>query len=361
MKISKTTADTVKRFIDAQNNLIVQHSDFSLRALHDMAEAGSIDLDPHYQRRDRWKQDKQSALIESFILNVPVPPVYLSEDDFGKYSVIDGKQRITAIRDFLSGRLKLTGLKKFRELENQTYATLPKEIQNALSVRPYIRVITLLKQTDPQLKYEVFLRLNTGGERLLPQEIRNVAFSGPLNDLLLRLSESKFLKSRMKIKDHNSTSYRKMEDLEHVLRFFTIKDRWQSIGQILSEEMDEFMRSNRNLDDVQIHKYQRSFIESLDACECIWGEKAFYKPQESGWRAQFISPMYDAQMVACAQFSKAKIETIVSHKSSVVRAFSKTYRDDPEFQKAVSQSTNNPASIQKRIASVITILEEFCK
>jgi len=361
MKTPKENSDTVKRFIDAQNNLIVQHSDFSLRALHDMADAGSIDLDPHYQRRDRWKPAKQSALIESFILNVPVPPVYLSEDDFGKYSVIDGKQRITAIRDFLSGKLKLTGLKKFRELENQTYASLPKEIQNALSVRPYIRVITLLKQTDPQLKYEVFLRLNTGGERLLPQEIRNVAFSGPLNELLLKLSGSKFLKSRMKIKDHNSTSYRKMEDIEHVLRFFTIKDRWQGIGQILSEEMDEFMRRNRNLNATQLQEYERSFIQCLDACEKIWGDKAFYKPQGEGWRAQFISPMFDAQMVACAQFSKSKIASILSHKSSVIRAFSKAYRDDAEFQKAVSQSTNNPASIQKRISSVVKILEAFCK
>jgi uncharacterized protein with ParB-like and HNH nuclease domain len=326
-----------------------------------MAQAGSIDLDPHYQRRDRWKPDKQSALIESFILNVPVPPVYLSEDDFGKYSVIDGKQRITAIRDFLSGNLKLTGLKKFRELENQTYGSLPKEIQNALAVRPYIRVITLLKQTDPLLKYEVFLRLNTGGERLLAQEIRNVAFSGTLNDLLLKLSGSKFLKSRMKIKDHNSTSYTKMEDIEHVLRFFTINDRWQGIGQILSEEMDEFMRRNRNLNPGQIQDLEKIFIKSLNACEQIWGEKAFYKPQENGWRAQFISPMFDAQMVACAQFSKPQVEKIVGNKSSVVRAFCKQYREDSEFQKAVSQSTNNPASISKRISSVVNILRQFCK
>ncbi len=102
--------------------------------------------------------------------------------------------------------------------------------------------------------------MNTGGERLLAQEIRNVAFSGPLNDLLLKLSGSKFLKSRMKIKDHNSTSYRKMEDIEHVLRFFTINDRWQGIGQILSEEMDEFMRRNRNLDDGQIQDLEKIFI-----------------------------------------------------------------------------------------------------
>src|SRR5664279_826539 len=106
-------AETLQRFIDAQNNLVVQHSDFSLRALFDMANSHAIDLAPHYQRRDRWKPDKQSALIESFILNVPVPPVYLSEDEFGKYSVIDGKQRLTAIRDFLAGDLRLRGLARF--------------------------------------------------------------------------------------------------------------------------------------------------------------------------------------------------------------------------------------------------------
>ena len=220
--------NTVQRFIDAQNNLVVQHSDFSLRALFDMANNQSIDLKPHYQRRDRWKVEKQSALIESFILNVPVPPVYLSEDDFGRYSVIDGKQRITAIKDFLAGSLRLQNLKNFSELEGFRFTDLPPQIQNALSVRPYIRVITLLKQTDPLLKYEVFLRLNTGGEKLLPQEIRNVAFSGALNDLLLKLSSSTFLWKQMKIKNAQSTAYRKMEDVEHVLRFFTILDRWKN-------------------------------------------------------------------------------------------------------------------------------------
>jgi hypothetical protein len=165
--------DTVRRFIEAQHNLVVQHSDFSLRAIFDMAARGSVDLEPHYQRRERWKPEKQSALIESFILNVPVPPVYLSEEDFGRYSVIDGKQRLTAIRDFLSDSLKLRGLTRFRDLEGSSFSDLPLEIQNALVVRPYIRVITLLRQTDPNLKYEVFLRLNTGGEKLLAQEIRN--------------------------------------------------------------------------------------------------------------------------------------------------------------------------------------------
>ncbi len=354
------STDTVKRFVDAQNNLVVQHSDFSLRALHDMATSESIDLQPHYQRRDRWKPDKQSALIESFILNVPVPPVYLSEDDFGKYSVIDGKQRITAIRDFLAGNLKLVDLKRFKELEGHFFRDLPPQIQNALSVRPYIRVITLLKQTDPQLKYEVFLRLNTGGEKLLAQEIRNVAFSGPLNDLLFELSSAKFLWDRLKIKGETSNAYRKMEDVEHVLRFLTISDRWKTIGHIPSEEMDSYMRDNRTASKAKLNELRTKFQSSLDACERIWGTKAFYKPKTGGWRGQFISPLFDAEMVAASLFTRSQINKIVKKRESVIRAFVKAFNDDLPFAKSISQSTNNPSSVNKRITTVADILKAFC-
>lgn len=108
----------------------------------------------------------------------------------GICSVCLGKLRArTAWRD-----LKLKGLKKFPELDGLAYSQLPTPLQNALTVRPYIRVTTLLKQSDSRLKYEVFLRLNTGGDKLKAQEIRNVAFSGPLNDLLFELSENQILK-----------------------------------------------------------------------------------------------------------------------------------------------------------------------
>lgn len=351
------STDTVKRFIDAQNNLVIQHSDFSLRALFDMAENDSIDLKPHYQRRDRWKREKQSALIESFILNVPVPPVYLSEDDFGKYSVIDGKQRITAIRDFLGRRLKLFGLKRFKELEGAGFDDLPNQIQNALSVRPYIRVITLLRQTDPMLKYEVFLRLNTGGEKLLAQEIRNVAFSGSLNDLLFELSSTEFLWQRMKIKNQTSTAYQKMEDVEHVLRFFTLDERWKNTGQVASEEMDSFMRDNRDASESRLSGLRSKFLTSLETCKNIWGSKAFYKPQGSGWRGQFISPIFDAEMVAASQFTASQVARLVRNREAIIAAFMKTFRDDPLLVKSVSQATNNPASVKKRISTTLDIMK----
>ena len=76
--------EIVDRFKIAQSSLVIQQSDFSLAAINDMVERDSIDISPHYQRRDRWSPEKQSALIESFLLNVPVPPVYLSEDEYGQ-------------------------------------------------------------------------------------------------------------------------------------------------------------------------------------------------------------------------------------------------------------------------------------
>jgi hypothetical protein len=352
--------ETLERFISAQNNLVVQHSDFSLRALHDMAASGSIELDPHYQRRDRWSVDRQSALIESFILNVPVPPVYLSEDDFGQYSVIDGKQRITAIRDFLAGKFRLQGVQNFTELEGLNFSSLPAQIQNALSVRPYIRVITLLKQTDPQLKYEVFLRLNTGGEKLLPQEIRNVAFSGPLNDLLFELSSNVFLRDRLKIRNASSPAYQAMEDVELVLRFFTFQEGWQNIGQSPSREMDRFMRLHRNAKPPMCAELRAKFLSCLKACEEIWGTHAFHKPTGAGWREQFIAPLYDAEMVAVSQFTPKQLAKITSAKAKVVSSFIKTFREDDAFSKSVNQATNNLSNVRKRITAVTDILKAFC-
>ncbi|MBX3751030.1 MAG: DUF262 domain-containing protein [Opitutaceae bacterium] len=348
--------DTLARFIDAQNNLVVQHSDFSLRALHDMAASGSIDLAPHYQRRDRWSSEKQSALIESFILNVPVPPVYLSEDDFGRYSVIDGKQRITAIKAFLGGELRLKGLSKFHELEGCRFSDLPAQIQNALSVRPYIRVITLLKQTDPYLKFEVFLRLNTGGEKLRAQEIRNVAFSGQLNDLLIRLSRTPFLWRQMKIRNEKSTSYRSMEDVEHVLRYFTLASKWQNIGQGLADEMDAFMVRHREASGPELLALEKQFIYSIEGCEKIFGRHAFKKPQGAGWRDQFISPLFDAEMVAVSLLNPGQVQRVAARSDGVLQSLMDVYRDDLIFAKSVSQATNNPASVARRIQTVSGIL-----
>ena len=100
----------VRAFNAAQSRLVVQTADLPLGTLADMVETNAIDLQPGFQRRERWRHDKQSALIESFLLNVPVPPIYLAEESNGTYTAIDGKQRLKAINDYLKGRYTLRGL-----------------------------------------------------------------------------------------------------------------------------------------------------------------------------------------------------------------------------------------------------------
>jgi len=345
---------TENRFLKAQNSLVVQQSDFSLLTISQMVESKAIDIKPHYQRRERWNIDKQSALIESFLLNVPVPPVYLSEDDYGTYSVIDGKQRISAICDFMSGKLALTNLKEFSELNGTKFERLSTQLSNALKVRPYIRVITLLKQSDPSLKYEVFLRLNTGGERLSAQEIRNVAYSGKFNEMLYELSKNEFLRDRLKIENDKSNAFRSMEDLEHILRYFTIRSKWKSIKKTLMLEMDEFMKENREAKTVE---FKKSFNRSISACQNIWGIHAFQKPIKNGWRDQIISPLFDAEMVAVSLMTDKEIEILISKRTKVISKTNSIFKYDEDFVKSVSQSTNNASATKKRVERMHQLLK----
>ena len=236
----------VTSFHEAQSKLVVQTADLPLGTLADMVESGAIDLQPGFQRRERWGVDKQSALIESFLLNVPVPPVYLAEEADGTYTAIDGKQRLRAIADYISGRFALKNLEQLTDAAGIRFEGLPTEITNALRLRPFLRVVTLLKQTDPLLKYEVFLRLNRGGEALNPQEIRNVAFRGPMNDAIYSLSGREFLRQQLKIENDRSSAYREMNDAEYVLRFLTLLERIDGFSGSLVREMDDFMRRRQH-------------------------------------------------------------------------------------------------------------------
>ena len=256
----------LETFLKAQDRLVYQTADLSLGSLSGMAtkrhgkKSAPIDLDPDFQRRERWPVEKQSALIESFLLNVPVPPIYLAESAAGQYSVVDGKQRITAIYQFMGEGLRLRGLESFTELEGCCFGDLPEELRNALEIRPYVRVVTILKQSDPSLKFEVFTRLNKGGEAMLPQELRKVAYRGALSDLIFRLSENKVLRRQLKITGKTSPAYVRLEDAEYVLRFFTFSENWEKFSGALREETDKYKKRNQFSKEERIGELEKSFF-----------------------------------------------------------------------------------------------------
>jgi hypothetical protein len=219
----------------------------------------------------------------------------------------------------------------------------------------------LLKQSDPNLKYEVFLRLNTGGEKLKPQEIRNVAYSGTLNNLLFDLSDNHFLKKKLKITGKKSPAYRSMDDLEHILRFFTLKENWQNIGQVLSTEMDKYMAENQNAGTARINNLKRAFEEAIRLCESLWGNAAFNKPSGNTWRSQLISPLYDAQMIAASMLTNAQKQRLATKSSSVKQKTKELFQNDPSFVKSVTQATNNPNNVKERISKMHDLLIEATK
>jgi len=183
---SKKPSDSDRRLNDDEIN--VKYGKRELRIVTEMnreqlpnfvealKRSGWMELRPFYQRRPRWDPIRQSKLIESFIMNIPVPPLFVYESDLAKYEVMDGQQRITAIRDFYTNKLKLEGLEQWPELNGRIYDKLPSEIKKGIDRRS-ISYIVLLKESavtseeEALLRQQVFERLNTGGIKLSQQEI----------------------------------------------------------------------------------------------------------------------------------------------------------------------------------------------
>jgi uncharacterized protein with ParB-like and HNH nuclease domain len=196
-KQSPTTDNEIeKAYQNLSFRVIYQSNNFFLPQIKDLINSKEvINLRPEYQRRLRWSTKKKSLLIESLLLNIPVPPVFFFESDLARYEVMDGQQRLNAIHDFLENNFALTGLEKLNFLDGRRYNKLPPKLRRGLD-RASISAIVLLQETktdvsDPfSVRRYVFERLNTGGENLNPQEIRNSIFRGPFNDLVHRISQA---------------------------------------------------------------------------------------------------------------------------------------------------------------------------
>lgn len=361
------SSQIVKKFASAQEDLVLQTADYPLSVFKQMADGGTLDLSPTFQRRDRWNETKRSQLIESFLLNVPVPPVYFAEEGVGKYSVIDGKQRLSSGVSFINNEFKLEGLENFKELNGLSYSQLPSDLQSAISARPYLRVVILLKQSSPELKYEVFRRLNRGGVKLNDQEIRNSVYRGPLNSMIYELSENPFLRKNLKIesgKEKKSAAYREMTDAEYVTRFFALRQGWKEYSGGLRETLDNFMDEHKHASHEELEQLRKSFERALSNAEAIFGEDAFKRPQNGTFRNQTTSAMFDSEMIAIDMLSDSEIRTLADKSEQVREQLIRGYEsgeaagvDFSSFPKHVTQATNTRSFVISRIKT----MHEFLK
>lgn len=343
--------DPVEFWEQKQRELVVSVVDYNLSTLADLVSNKTIDTSPKYQRRFRWDQRRQSMLIESFLMNVPVPPIFLNEDEYGKYSVIDGKQRLTAVADFLAGKLELSGLEIFAEINGKVFSDLPPKLQSVMRTRPTLRAIIILRQSDKDIKFEVFRRLNTGGVRLNPQEIRNSAFPGRFNDLILELSDNKHFHHLLGIKNkRKSALYQEMRDVEFVLRFFTFKDQWQDFTGSMKRLMDRYMDDNQDMPEHRIQDLKKEFLLTLELVDAAFGEHAFkrWQPEKNSWRSQVLASLYDAEMIGVQGFS---IDQISGKRDSILEGLKGLFLNE-EFRKSIDAATNTVVNFRTRVEMV---------
>lgn len=348
----ETDQSVIEDFLRAQQAAVLEIADQGLISLSQLVESGAIDVAPSFQRRDRWDAARQSLLIESFLTNIPVPPVYLAEDvaQLGSYAVIDGKQRLTAISLFFSDRLVLRGLTRLEKLNGLRYSHLPTAIRNPLGMKN-LRITTLLRQSDEELKHEVFLRLNTGGEILNAQEIRNVAYRGTLNDLIYDLAENEFLRAQFKVVPPSSPAYRQMTDAEFVLRFLSLAHGWREFTGGLREELDRFMLENRFAKPSEIKGLGTRFQRCITTSEAIWASHAFKR----GNRDQALAGLYDAQMIALDELTDGE-HTVLIRRRTAVRKITEKLFDDPQFDESVRRATNTPQRLRYRAEQTLYAL-----
>lgn len=347
--------DPIEFWEKKQRELVVSVVDYNLSTLADLVSDNIIDTDPKYQRRFRWDTKRQSMLIESFLMNVPVPPIFLNEDEYGKYSVIDGKQRLRAITEFLAGRLELKNLQVFGEINGQTFNDLPQKLQSAFKTRPTLRAIIILSQSDKDVKYEVFQRLNTGGVKLNPQEIRNSAYPGLLNDLILELSVHKKFHHLLGIKNKNKSAiYQEMRDAEFVLRYFTFRDKWEDFKGSMKRIMDKYMNENQHLLQPSIEVMGAEFLSTLDLVEAAFGEHAFRRwiPEKNQWRGQVLASLYDAEMLGIREFTLGQIK---GKRKEIIEGLKALFEDET-FRKSIDAATNTVLNFRTRVEAVRNML-----
>jgi len=328
-------------------------------------------LRPEYQRRLRWDDTKKSRLIESFIMNVPVPPVFLYEVNLGSYEVMDGQQRLNAIVDFLQGRFELTGLKIWPSLNGRSFARLPPMVRRGLE-RAKVSSITLMSDSsassgdDMDLRAQVFERLNTGGERLNPQELRNSLFSGSFNRLIVELAKLPEFSNAWDIPSHqehtrsdgtsdqilrDNNLFKRMLDVEIVLRFFAFRDDNLISGSVRAM-LDNTMKSLRGADDAAISVMRADFVETLATALSVFGEALFRLPPPQGrTKGPLSRPIYDAEMVAIFRLRHRRDEILAKAPDVSASVLALASQGAEKYELMVGRG-NTAALIRERIALV---------
>lgn len=329
----------------------------SLDSIIDRIRHDEIDMNTDFQREtDLWKQEQMSRLIESILIRFPLPVFYFDASDINKWLIVDGLQRLSAIKKFVvDEELSLSGLEFLSDLKGKKYSELHRSYQRRLK-ECQILTYQIRPGTPAEVKYSIFRRINTGGMQLNNQEIRH-AMSNP--------RERKFLKDCASLETMAklipSTS-RRMQNQELALRFFSFylldyEQARKDIAHFLDAGLTEI--SHKSAEKQTILK--QLFTETLTVSYQIFGERAFEKQlEDDGTKRRKNASLFEVWTVNIAQCTSEEREVLLKQKDMLLAKYRNLLQQDSDFFDAISYHTQKPENvrirhdrIQKLIADVL--------
>jgi len=334
--------------------------DISFNELLDMYESDELIISPEYQRLFRWDKVKQSRFIETLMLELPLPPIFVIEIEEGKFELIDGLQRISSYLNFRGvlyrdkEALELIGCDIIPELNGHKYNDFPSTLKIKLK-RKFIRVEVLRKESDNTLRYHMFKRLNSGGEILSDQEIRNstIRLLNPkINEFIIEMSKNKDFKITIS-KVINKEIEKKFNE-ELVLRFFTLKNNLDNFLHPFNEYLTNYMEDVAdNKLPFNYDKEKEIFGKTFLILNNILGKDIFSTLQNGRYRDKFVLYYYDALILGIQKYLTKIIELNNYEK---VKTVIEEIKNDDKFYRS---RTGNKSNIKTRIRIVEEKLEEF--
>lgn len=319
--------------------------DITLEQLKNFVDANDIITDPDYQRKYVYDDKRASCLIESILIGIPIPVIYLAEEEDSVYSVIDGQQRITSFVRYLKNDFPLTGLRRLKSLNGLYFKQLDKSLQRRLSLKPLSAVC--IEKDSQNLKYEIFSRLNLGAVKLRDQEVRNCIYRGRFNDMLKEIANTN---AYLPVLFHDFNTRYSYE--ERILRFFTLRPL--ELKGTFKLMMNNYVEVHANDDEELLKKYKSQYNSLIELIKTVLGEDAFFSATDQ--RKKFNGAVYDSIMIPFSFFPK---KDIIKHADKIRCAIQKLKTENKEYQDWVYAGTNASKRILSRVNAVMNILNEI--
>jgi Protein of unknown function DUF262/HNH endonuclease len=349
-----------------RRKIFTDKSDPPITALYTLYKSGDLVLDPLFQRREVWEDARSSRLIESLLLEVPLPIFYLAEGSDGTEEVIDGQQRLSAFFRFLDNKYELRGLRALPHLNGLYFKDLEKPLQKLVTASS-IRTITFKKESDEGLRFEIFERLNTGAVPLNRQELRNCVYRGSYNRLLIDLSEDSDYRFLMGLKGPE----KRMRDVEYVLRFAAFfHATYLKYKSPMARFLDEDMRKHQHVGRAELEELRAAFKTSVRLVRSLLGENAFrrfYRGTEKSpgghWEPKkFNASLFDILMWSLAGHDKNQV---MANLDSIREALIVLMTEDQDFIDSIELSTSATKMVLIRFdkwrAALDAVLQPYSK